>query len=372
MKPTHQRTTVRKRPARRWASLLTLLCAASSLQTAQAQGSTPGPDAVELELWKGASLINTPSSYRAYLNRYPNGAFAEMARAGLSQPATQGGAQAPAAPQVGPTRLQLDGAALRRQAASTSAVEFGPGAFFVGPGFVTAGHWGAKRQLAIPSGRWVVVAATDHSLVGQQVVQLTTVGLLRTDSEAAGSTLFITFNRRSLPAVAAPRGTIPSWEALDSCFSKSAVSLVRVPSSDMKVQWCTAYREEAEVPKFAQPAAAFLQDWAAALKQAQAALPAHQVSVESHVLDKQGQFTSYLLRQRSGLGVRLLSSTSPDPYDTLPANLNATQLAEATQGMHFTLVAARAHQRVFESYELKPDGEPVHSPALDRVLVQIE
>jgi hypothetical protein len=351
---------------------LALLWAACGLHTAVAQSSVPGPDAVELELWKGASLINTPASYRAYLNRYPNGAFAEMARAGLGQPVAPGGALPPAPPQPGPTRLQLDAAALQRQPANTSAVEFGPGAAFVGPGFVTAGHWGARRQLAIPAGRWVVVAATDHSLVGQQVVQLTTVGLLRTDSEAAGSTLFITFNRRSLPAVAAPRGTIPSWDALDSCFSKSTVSLVRVPSSDMKVQWCTAYREEADVPKFAQPAAAFQQDWATALKQSQAALPAHQVSVESHVLDKQGQFTSYLLRQRSGLGVRLLSSTSPEPYDSLPANLNATQKAEATQGMHFTLVAARAHQRVFERYELKPDGTTVDVQALDKVLVQIE
>lgn len=362
MKPTHHHTL-------RSAVLSAVLCACCGVHTAQAQSSTPGPDAVELELWKGASLINTPASYRAYLNRYPNGAFAEMARAGLAQPVS---AQAPAPPLAGPTRLQLDGAALKRQAANTSAVEFGPGAAFVGPGFVTAGHWGARRQLAIPAGHWVVVAATDHSLVGQQVVQLTTVGLLRTDSEAAGSTLFVTFNRRGLPAVAAPRGTIPSWDALDSCFSSSTVSLVRVPSSDMKVQWCTAYREEAEVPKFALPAAAFLQDWAAGLKQAQAALPAHQVSVESHVLDKQGQFTSYLLRQRSGLGMRLLSSTSPEPYDSLPANLTATQKAEATQGMHFTLTAARAHQRVFERYELKPDGAPVDVQALDRVLVQIE
>lgn len=347
-----------------------LLLAAASVATAQTPAA--GSDPVELELWKGAVLINTPASYGAYLSRYPNGAFADMARAGLG-PSAASATPAPAAlPAVGPMRLQLDLAELARQPRQTGAVEFGPGAVFQGPGFVTAGHWGARRQLVVPAGQWVTVAATDHSLLGLLEVQLTTVGLLRTDGDAAGSTLFITFNRRSLPQVFGPRSVIPTWQALDSCFSKSTVSLVRVPSSDMRVQWCTAYREEAEVPTFVALPAPFQNDWAAGLKRARATLPAHQVSVESHVLDKQGQFTSYLLRQRSGLGVRLLSSVSPEPYDALPPNLSGTQTAEATQGMHFTLVAARAHQRVFDRYELAPDGPRVYGPALEKTLAQIE
>jgi hypothetical protein len=269
--------------------------------------------------------------------------------------------------------LQLDVAALKRQPKHTGAVEFAPGAVFVGPGFVTVGHWGAKRQLVVPAGHWVVVAATDHSLIGQYEIQLTTVGLLRTDSEAAGTTLFATFNRRGMPSVfGSLAAAFPRWDALDSCFSRSVVSLVQVPSSDMRVQWCTAYRMESAVPKFAQMAAAFQQDWAAALKAANATLPDHQVSLESHVQDKQGHFTSYLLRQRAGLGTRLLSSKSPEPYDTVPATLDATQLSEVRQGMHLTLTAARAHQRVYERFEILPDGPRANVEALDRVLVDIE
>lgn len=300
-----------------------------------------------------------------------NGAFAEMARAGLGQ-APAGTAAAPPVPV--PARLPLDVAALRRHPSQTSALEFEPGAIFTGPGFVTVGGWGTKRQIAIPVGRWVLVAATDHALKGQYQVELTTLGLLRIDDQAAGSTLVVTFNRRTPPPVPATwANAVPTWQPLDSCFSKSTVSLVRVPSSDMRVQWCTAYREEAELPRFVEPVAAFRQDWDAALRQANATLPAHQVTVESHVLDKQGQFTSYLLRQRSGLGVRLLSSASPEPYDTLPPGLNTTQRAEATQGMHFTLTAARAHQRVFDRYELVPDGPQLANlQALDRALVDIE
>ena len=84
-----------------------------------------------------------------------NGAFAEMARAGLGQ-APAGTAAAPPVPV--PARLPLDVAALRRHPSQTSALEFEPGAIFTGPGFVTVGGWGSKRQIAIPVGRWVLVA----------------------------------------------------------------------------------------------------------------------------------------------------------------------------------------------------------------------
>lgn len=37
------------------------------------------PDAEELALWQAAEELNTPAAYRAYLDRYPNGAFAALA-----------------------------------------------------------------------------------------------------------------------------------------------------------------------------------------------------------------------------------------------------------------------------------------------------
>lgn len=42
----------------------------------------PGQD--EIALWEAALELDTPAAYRAYLNRYPNGAFAEEARARTS------------------------------------------------------------------------------------------------------------------------------------------------------------------------------------------------------------------------------------------------------------------------------------------------
>lgn len=370
MKPLHTRPGLA-------ATCAALLLTCASMGMAQAQAAA-GPDAVELEFWKAATLINTPDSYRAYLAKYPSGAFAELARAGAGKGAAPAATSSAApisapAPTQGLAVLKPDLAALKRLPRHSTAVDFGPGTVFNGPGFVTAGHWGAKRQLVVPRGTWAVMAVRNHELKGPYEVELTTVALLRTDAEAPGTALFITFNRRSPPQVPATwTSQIPRWEALDSCLSRSVSSLVQAPASDMRLQWCTAYRTEAELPRQSQLAVAIQADWLAGLQTAGVAPPEHQVSVEAHVQDKQNQFTSYLLRQRAGLGVRLLSPVQPEPYGPLPASLSAPQRAEAAQGMHLALTAARAHQRSYERFELVPDAPATSPEALERVLSQVE
>lgn len=48
--------------------------------TAGSSGTTPDPLAVELEYWQAIKASNNPRDYQAYLERFPNGQFAPIAR----------------------------------------------------------------------------------------------------------------------------------------------------------------------------------------------------------------------------------------------------------------------------------------------------
>ncbi|MEQ1804633.1 MAG: hypothetical protein ABL900_04575, partial [Burkholderiaceae bacterium] len=59
------------------------LCCATLGVVDQAIAQTPAPSAIEIEFWRSAERVATPEAYRAYLAAFPNGAFANLARAGL-------------------------------------------------------------------------------------------------------------------------------------------------------------------------------------------------------------------------------------------------------------------------------------------------
>lgn len=134
---------------------------------AGAQNETPRaaapaqPGAVEMDFWRSAERLGTPEAYRAYLAAFPEGFFAALARAALAQGSggrvnAPGGSTAAATPPAS--------AALKYFTAPVSqsgAVTFNLGDRFTGPGVLTVGWAGAKRQVVVPPGEWVVLAMAD-------------------------------------------------------------------------------------------------------------------------------------------------------------------------------------------------------------------
>jgi hypothetical protein len=113
------------------------------------------PSAAEVEFWRSTERIGTADAYRAYLAAFPNGLYAPLARAALGTPAPA----APAAPAAKPGTTTLR--YFSEPADDTGAIEFNIGDRFSGPGALNLGRLGARRQMVLPEGDWVVLAGTD-------------------------------------------------------------------------------------------------------------------------------------------------------------------------------------------------------------------
>ncbi|MEQ1804632.1 MAG: hypothetical protein ABL900_04570 [Burkholderiaceae bacterium] len=140
-----------------------------------------------------------------------------MARAAMApQGAAAAARTAPAAPaeiQASPNLRYFS-----ESASSTGSIAFNLGDRFVGPGPLTVGTVGAKKQVILPAGEWVLIAAADSksnqapAIVNIPLpnrVDLTTLVFARFSGERVQSMLRFTSNFR--PA------TVPSWSDLDGC-----------------------------------------------------------------------------------------------------------------------------------------------------------
>jgi len=143
------------------AALLAGTLAVPSLaQDAPRPAAQAQPSAAELEFWRSAERMGTPDAYRAYLAAFPEGLFAPLARAAIGQ----GGAARPTAGAASAGGLPPPSSALKHFTApvtQSGAVTFNLGDRFTGPGVLTVGWAGAKRQIVVPPGEWVVLAMAD-------------------------------------------------------------------------------------------------------------------------------------------------------------------------------------------------------------------
>lgn len=98
----------------------------------------------------------------------------------------------------------------------TGAATFNLGDRFTGPGVLTFGWLGSKKQLSLPPGDWVVLAAVDHDYSPGKTttVQLVTVVMGQFRGAQLASTLRVTGNRRAGKA-----GDI-TWTDLERCRSR--------------------------------------------------------------------------------------------------------------------------------------------------------
>ncbi|WP_284617463.1 hypothetical protein [Aquabacterium humicola] len=236
------------------ASTCPVLCAAAAT-AASSPPSAAAPTALEAEYWRSAERVGTADAYQAYLARFPEGFFAPLARAALAKTkqdgAAPGNAQATATdglppgagPDVQPARIAA--------AAPSGAVSFAIGDVFQGPGSITVGWLGVKKQLVVPPGKWVVLAAEDSRSTHTRPVHLTTVVLGRFEGSTLRTTLEAIFNSRP--------GGGGTWTDMLKCEANEPVAAFQLRRTFANVNVCLQLR--ASKPN---PSAGWTGAWAAA------------------------------------------------------------------------------------------------------------
>jgi hypothetical protein len=173
-----------------------------------------GSSTVELEFWKSAERLGTRSSYEAYLGAFPQGLFAPLARAALEKDVRDRSTSG-VVPGVDRGRLDEPQKYVSRRPADSGAVEFSIGDEFTGPGILTIGWAGSKKQMVLPSGRWVVLAAADDKVnQAQPGFKENRVDLTRAVFGRFEQGRLITLLRFT---VSSKRATVPAWSDIDLC-----------------------------------------------------------------------------------------------------------------------------------------------------------
>lgn len=260
-----------------------LLIAFAAFGAAAQQPAPAAPSAYELELWQAATRLNTPDAYRAYLAAFPNGAFAAMAK--LSLPKTD----TAAAPQSAPVAAVATFSA----PLETGSISLQPGQVLKGPGFVTVGWLGAKRQLVVPAGDWTLLAAWDHDADTARVL-MTSMALGQFAGPQLKSLVVARFNRKpiSLPSGGGfsqsyqAMGLIPRWMDAERCEAAPAAYQAAANAGTLRHCEALQWRTEPVEPALAERLAP-------ALKALKAELPPLPVRSEVHIVDKRMGYLAY-------------------------------------------------------------------------------
>lgn len=231
-----------------YAILIALLLALLSAPTHAADTS---PDAGEVLFWQSAERQGTPQAYRAYLTRYPAGFFAPLAASALAKPAVPASAPVPA-PVIAAMPAAVTAATLKSFSAEapSGAVTFKLGDEFVGPQAVTVGWLGARKQLVLPAGRWVALAADDEAVSLPSIYanfppvprqRITTVVFGKFVGARLASALSFRFSSQKAPSTT-------NWSSVEGCEHAGEVGLRSVPPM------ASGYRTECSAQAFiAQP-----------------------------------------------------------------------------------------------------------------------
>lgn len=216
------------------------LFAAAALASGAAVAGAQAPGEVELELWRSATRIDTPAAYEAYLAAHPSGTFAPMARAALAKAGTATGPVRPVA-QTGKLGTLWG-------AATSGSIDLPVGTRLAGPGVVTIGSVGAKRQLVLPAGEWMLLAAEDYRGPGMVQPQMASLAFGKFVGTQLRSLLVATFNRRAIvvPSGSAANlqamGQLPRWTAAELCEAPVAGDQMRDVGGPPALRHCAALR----------------------------------------------------------------------------------------------------------------------------------
>lgn len=338
--------------SRHHARLRAALTAALMTATAAlAQLAAGEPSTREIELWRAATRLDDAQGYQVYLAQFPNGAFAEMARLAIRKLSAAGDkAPPPVAQRRFGDRERLT--ALKSRPMETGALHAGPGTALVGPGVVTVGWFGAKKQLIVPRGEWIVLAAYDHRLTGFTTLQMTTIALGQFDGDQLAGLLVATSNTRSPPVTPGSAGggaagplatTIPVWPAAQECEGLARTAFHHAFESSFRLQKCAAVREieSRDALSFAPDLRERLE---LALVRLGVAMPPFVVRSEVHVINDKRDYIGY---------VRL----DPGARTGAPARAESQALLYGRKPWVDVLLslAVKGHARGFDAPDLAPD-----------------
>lgn len=207
-----------------------LLLLSLALSAPLAQAADTAPDSVELLFWQSAERQGTPQAYRAYLGRYPSGFFAPLAVSALTKPA--------AVPVPAPEALKMF-----LDEAPSGAVSFKLGEAFIGPRALTVGRLGARKQIALPDGRWIALAADEQTVSLASIYanfppvprqRITTAVFGKFVGTRLVSTISISFSSQKSPSTA-------NWTSVEGCERSGEVRLrTALPASSGYRTECTA------------------------------------------------------------------------------------------------------------------------------------
>ncbi|HEY9064297.1 MAG TPA: hypothetical protein VIO33_04890 [Burkholderiaceae bacterium] len=99
---------------------------------------------------------------------------------------------------------------------NSGAATFNIGDRFRGPGFVTVGWAGSKKQVILPAGEWVALAAVDYANSSASA-KLTTFVFGKFTGDQLAASLSVTVNRYATP--------VTRWTDIEACATPDATQL---------------------------------------------------------------------------------------------------------------------------------------------------
>ncbi|WP_395701801.1 hypothetical protein [Aquabacterium sp.] len=100
--------------------------------------------------------------------------------------------------------------------ADSGSIEIDLGSRYTGPGILTVGRLGTKKQVVLPAGDWVVLAAFDYRISD---ADMSALALGRFDGNQLRSVLRFVFNRNVTP--------VQNWAEFDACAREDAQALLQ-------------------------------------------------------------------------------------------------------------------------------------------------
>jgi hypothetical protein len=226
-----------------------LLAPPIAIRAAHAQ-DVAAPSPIEREFWRSTQQIGSEGAYQAYLDRYPNGFFAALASAAIRKGADASSAGSPqnrsrpvtAAPAGSSSSSPAFDPAKIAGPTGSRAITQQTGDIFYGPGPITVGWLGAKKQVLVPTGRWVLLGAEDGLSGHTSPIPLTAMVFARLEESGnLRSLLLVRFNGRSGNShstwtdAKACEDSAPSapfaWHETGSGVTQCVTSALRSPSS---------------------------------------------------------------------------------------------------------------------------------------------
>jgi hypothetical protein len=199
------------------------------------------------------------------------------------------------APAVNPAAL--------KSAPAASSMEIRPGQRLIGPGIVSVGWFGAKRQVVVPRGEWVVLDTLDHELQGLVTLQMSTLVLGQFERDVATSVVVITFNSRSVPVMQGVSaaaglqgfGPVPRWPAQEQCEARTRDEEYRDMSAERRLRICAVVRPVPNAVRWALDLDPLVAGHvAAALKSVGATAPVMSMRTDVHMIEPSLAYLGYV------------------------------------------------------------------------------